>query len=174
MNRLYVRNGTGDLLSPKDVVCYLAVEYGYFTVKKAKADNIATLPAIGFVETPISGYSFGYIVLDGVLGGLDWSAYMGGTPLYVSPNSAGGLTNIPPADPNYIQQVGVVLDTSRIQIKIDSVQNPVSASPVAVHDSSKHSDSYLPNTAFNGLSKISVGTVEPVAPSAGDLWIDTN
>lgn len=27
---------------------------------------------------------------------------------------------------------------------------------------------------FSGLSKITVGTVEPTAPSEGDLWIDTN
>jgi hypothetical protein len=28
-------------------------------------------------------------------------------------------------------------------------------------------------TAFDGLSKITVGTVEPEAPSEGDLWVDT-
>ena len=32
----------------------------------------------------------------------------------------------------------------------------------------------LPATSFSGLAKITVGTVTPVAPSFGDLWIDTN
>lgn len=32
----------------------------------------------------------------------------------------------------------------------------------------------LPSTAFSGLAKITVGTVAPGSPSAGDLWVDTN
>jgi hypothetical protein len=32
----------------------------------------------------------------------------------------------------------------------------------------------LPGTAFSGLAKITVGTVAPGSPSAGDLWVDTN
>lgn len=32
----------------------------------------------------------------------------------------------------------------------------------------------LPTTAFDGLSKITVGTTQPSNPSVGDLWVDTN
>lgn len=32
----------------------------------------------------------------------------------------------------------------------------------------------LDDTQFDGLAKISVGTTTPVAPSTGDLWVDTN
>lgn len=35
-------------------------------------------------------------------------------------------------------------------------------------------DAKLDDTQFSGLLKISVGTATPVAPSVGDLWIDTN
>jgi hypothetical protein len=35
-------------------------------------------------------------------------------------------------------------------------------------------DLYAALLQFSGLSKITVGTVQPPAPSAGDLWIDTN
>jgi hypothetical protein len=30
------------------------------------------------------------------------------------------------------------------------------------------------DTQLVGLSKITVGTVAPTAPAAGDLWVDTN
>jgi hypothetical protein len=33
--------------------------------------------------------------------------------------------------------------------------------------------SYLPSTAFNGLTKITVSATAPGTPSAGDLWVDT-
>jgi len=32
----------------------------------------------------------------------------------------------------------------------------------------------LNGTQFSGLAKISVGTTEPVGPTTGDLWVDTN
>ncbi len=35
-------------------------------------------------------------------------------------------------------------------------------------------DNKLDDTQFSGLSKITVGTVAPVTPSTGDLWVDTN
>lgn len=34
-------------------------------------------------------------------------------------------------------------------------------------------DNKLDDTQFSGLSKITVGTVAPVAPATGDLWVDT-
>lgn len=33
---------------------------------------------------------------------------------------------------------------------------------------------FLPTTAYSGLTKITVSTIQPVAPSVGDLWIDSN
>lgn len=35
-------------------------------------------------------------------------------------------------------------------------------------------DNKLDDTQFSGVSKITVGTTTPVAPSTGDLWVDTN
>lgn len=35
-------------------------------------------------------------------------------------------------------------------------------------------DNKLDDTQFSGLTKITVGTSTPVAPSTGDLWVDTN
>ncbi len=37
-----------------------------------------------------------------------------------------------------------------------------------------HSHPYAPDTALSGVSKISVGTIQPSTPSVGDLWIDCN
>ncbi len=34
--------------------------------------------------------------------------------------------------------------------------------------------SQIAHLNFSGLAKITVGTVEPVTPGAGDLWVDTN
>ena len=35
-------------------------------------------------------------------------------------------------------------------------------------------DAKLDDTQFSGLAKITVGTVAPVGPATGDLWVDTN
>jgi len=35
-------------------------------------------------------------------------------------------------------------------------------------------DNKLDDTQFSGLTKITVGTVAPVGPATGDLWVDTN
>lgn len=35
-------------------------------------------------------------------------------------------------------------------------------------------DNKLDDTQFSGLLKLSVGTIAPVAPATGDLWVDTN
>lgn len=62
------------------------------------------------------------------------------------------------------------------------------ANPVTGHESTYNHGDYdthialtttahggvLPSTAFSGLAKISVGTITPGSPGAGDLWVDTN
>jgi hypothetical protein len=42
------------------------------------------------------------------------------------------------------------------------------------HNDSRGDLRYLRTTAFVGLSHIYVGPTPPVAPSAGDLWVDTS
>jgi hypothetical protein len=55
---------------------------------------------------------------------------------------------------------------AQIDTHIASTSNPHSVTAAQV--------GALATTAFSGVAKISVGTVAPVGPAIGDLWIDTN
>jgi len=78
-----------------------------------------------------------------------------------------------------------LLSTDRIVVKIYGVMVSSTATIHLYFDDntdarlempslSVDASNFIPSTAFDGLTKISVGTTTPVGPSVGDLWVDTN
>jgi predicted flap endonuclease-1-like 5' DNA nuclease len=67
------------------------------------------LPAEGILAETIANNAFGRMIQYGTLTSIDTSAYAAGDHLYVSPTVSGGLVNVRPVHPNYVQRVATVL-----------------------------------------------------------------
>lgn len=80
-------------------------------VSKAQANaNGAKMPAFGICTQTISNGSTGYIVTQGLITGINTSAFTSGDTLYVSATTAGELANVSPAgESNKIQNIGKVV-----------------------------------------------------------------
>lgn len=63
---------------------------------------------------------------------------------------------------------------ARTNIGFGNVDNTSDANKPVSTATQTALDNKLDDTQFNGVAKISVGTTTPVAPSTGDLWVDTN
>lgn len=73
----------------------------------AKADALATMPAIGIVQATVANNGFTRVMIKGRLSGLN-TPWANGTMLYVSSTVAGGYTNTFPPSPSIDQQIGIV------------------------------------------------------------------
>lgn len=77
-------------------------------VKLAKADDAATMPAIGVILDNVANNAFCRVMFHGQVDSLNTNAYAEGDLLYVDPSTAGTLTATEPAHPNLPQPVAVV------------------------------------------------------------------
>lgn len=80
-------------------------------VSKAQANaNGTKMPSFGICTQPISNGNTGYIVTQGLITGINTSAFTSGDTLYVSATTAGELANVSPAgESNKIQNIGKVV-----------------------------------------------------------------
>lgn len=83
---------------------------GEIHVEKAKSDAPGTMPALGIAESTITDAPGGAadVVLSGRITGLDTSMWNEMDSLYVSPTTAGALTNVKPIGPHFIQKIAEV------------------------------------------------------------------
>lgn len=108
-NVLVARNTTGSTLAAGTAVYISGTTGDAPQVTLARADSASTMPAIGILPNSISNNTFGLVFTQGVITGIDLSAYSAGDNVWVSPTSAGALTSTEPSHPNFHQQVGVVI-----------------------------------------------------------------
>jgi len=78
-------------------------------VALAKADSMATLPAVGIALDDMSVNAFGQIMKLGVLSSFNTSTYSTGNTLYVSTTTAGAFVATRPSYPSFVQRMGTVL-----------------------------------------------------------------
>lgn len=113
-----VINTTGSTILAGRVV-YIS---GSSTVKPlialARANAIATMPAIGITTASIANNQHGTVQFVGILQGVDTSAFAAGDRLYVSAATAGALTATAPVHPNISQAIAVVVTVSATAGKI--------------------------------------------------------
>jgi len=128
---------------------------------------------------------------------LSWAAAGGGTGDLLAANNLSDLANIATAKVNLSlvkADVGLsnvvnadttttanITDSANKRFLTDAQQTVVgNTSGTNTGDNATNTQysglaaSKLDTTAFSGLAKITVGTTTPVAPSIGDLWVDTN
>ena len=111
-NILIVRNVSGSTIAAGSVVYASGSTEGVAQISLARSDSENTMPVIGITPLAISNNSFGLIIINGQITGIDLSSFNDGDIIWVSPTVAGGLTSTEPSHPNLHQQVGVVLNAA--------------------------------------------------------------
>jgi hypothetical protein len=107
------RNTSGSLIAKGSVVRVVGVAGGFVGINLAQADSVANSEtAFGIVAENIADSSNGFVAINGMIHGLNTNAFTEGDILYLSTTSAGAITNVKPASPNYIVVVGYVAKKS--------------------------------------------------------------
>jgi hypothetical protein len=123
------RNTSGAPIAKARAVYYTGSTGNKPNFAMAKADSSATMPAVAITTIAVNDNNFAEIMIIGRLTGIDTSAWNEGDSLYVSPTTAGELTNVKPSFPNIIQWVGTVEVKSAtvgvVLVHIQSVETDV-------------------------------------------------
>jgi hypothetical protein len=120
-----VRNTTGATLT-KGTAVYISGATGQIpTVSKALATSDATsAQTLGLITADIANNSNGYVTITGLVANINTSAYTDGAQLYLSPTTAGTLTDTKPYAPQHLVYMAIVAHAHPTQGKlIVSVQN---------------------------------------------------
>jgi hypothetical protein len=105
-----VKNVSGDTINRGTLVYYNGAQGSKPTIAKAKADAEATSSGVvGFILDNILDNGDGFVVTEGIVTRVDTNLYAAGTTLFLSADTAGAYTNIPPTSPNHLTIVGKVL-----------------------------------------------------------------
>lgn len=106
----YVHNAEGAVITKGQVVYAYQASGDKMSVKLARADSDATsAKTIGLVyDASIGIGGEGYIIIQGVIEGIDTSAFSAGNTLYLSGSTYGGVTNVKPYAPTHLVYVGIV------------------------------------------------------------------
>jgi len=106
----YVHNAEGSVITKGQVVYAYQATGNKMSVKLARADADATsAKTIGMVyDSSIGIGADGYIIIQGVIEGVNTAAFSAGNTLYLSGTTFGGVTNVKPYAPTHMVYVGIV------------------------------------------------------------------
>lgn len=101
-----VNNASGSTIANGAAVKITGASGGLPTIALVQGTS-ADVP-IGLTTESIANGAIGYVTVNGIVHGLDTSAFSAGAVVYVSTSVAGGLTTTVPSAPNYRMRIGVV------------------------------------------------------------------
>lgn len=106
----YVHNSEGAVINKGQVVYAYEATGNKMSVKLARADSDATsAKTIGMVyDSSIGIGGDGYIIIQGVIEGINTAAFSAGDTLYLSGSMFGGVTDTKPYAPTHLVYVGIV------------------------------------------------------------------
>lgn len=109
---VYARNITGSTILDGKIVYITGAVSSRPTIALAQADAEATSKLIGVATHDIETATNGYVTVWGVVRGIDLSDFSDGDEVFLSAAVAGSLTATAPSAPNYVVEVGYVIDAS--------------------------------------------------------------
>jgi hypothetical protein len=184
-NIVRVRNQTGATI-PDGTVVYINGATGNTpTIAKAIATSFATADIIGVTTTSIANNGFGYVTINGLVNGLDTSAFAEGAAVFLSATTAGAYTATEPTRPNYSIQVGVILrsnpsvGTLLVSVQFISTETQHIIGTIPVDQGGTGQTSYtngqllIGNTTGNTLTKatLTAGTGVSVTNGTGSITL---
>ena len=123
-DRQFIRVKAAEAVSKGDVVYIFDVHNANVVkVKKARADSTSTMPAIGIMYETLALDAEGLAVVFGKANGIA-ANYTAGDTMYVSPTTAGALTDTKPTSGSHlIQNVGILMQAhaSNASVKVTGV-----------------------------------------------------
>ncbi len=176
------KNSTGSTLRKGTVVYINGASGGVPTFAKAKADSEATSSrTLGVILADISNLGEGYAVTLGDVDSLDTRTTAAnpftsdtlavGDQLYLSPTTAGYVTNVKPTAPNHIVYIGKVLNTGTHDGEIlYQIQNGYELEELHNVKNGATDGQYLKYIASSGLwepTTLSTGGVCGISNSSG-------
>jgi len=180
-----VRNQTGSTIDNGTVVYVNGATGNTPTIAKAIATSFSTADIIGVTTTDIANNGFGYVTINGLVNGLDTSAFSEGDAVFLSATTAGLYTTTEPVRPNYSIQVGVILrsnpsvGTLLVTIQIVSTESQHIIGTIATDQGGTGQTTYtdgqllIGNSTGNTLTKstLTASTGISVANGAGSVTI---
>ena len=147
-----VNNQTGSILTKGTVVYINGAQGQRPTVTKADySADTSSASVIGLVAADINDGENGYVVTQGILDGLDTSAYSAGTPLYLY--TGGTYSDNKPQAPDHDVRIGKVIVSNATTGSIYvSIQNGYELDEI--HDvriTSATTDDVLVRSSYNGI-----------------------
>lgn len=112
-NWIRVYNNSGSTITNGQVVYVSGKEdtEDRLTIDLAQADADSTSRVLGFATHDIENTTFGYVTQFGYVNNLDTSSFSDGEPIWLSPDTAGGITNVEPQSPNNTVFLGFISDS---------------------------------------------------------------
>ena len=114
----YVKNSTADTIKKGDVVTIRGVTNQSPDVVLALATTLSGSIITGVANQDIPPNTNGYIVTIGEVANYDTSRFAAGEDLFLSPLSAGKITNVLPTNPYFAVQVGVCMYSHPVNGKL--------------------------------------------------------
>lgn len=172
-SQVYVYNNTGGLLSDGYAVYVTGAYLGVPTIALAKADAFATSYVLGVItSSTIPDGTYGYVSTFGHVNYLDTSAWDVGDHLYLSPDTAGELTNEQPSAPNFDVRVARVMvkhgGAGKIFVNVKQESRLVDLSDVTI--TTPVLDEVL---RYNGLEWVNGAAVTSSASAGIEFFPDT-
>ena len=105
--KFIVVNKSGGTLNKGDVVYVSGAQGNRVAVKKALA-SVDSLSAntLGVIDETVANNGEGYCVAEGLVSGINTSAFTEGAALYLSASTAGAITQTKPTAPNHLVLIG--------------------------------------------------------------------
>lgn len=175
----YVHNSEGAVINKGQVVYAYQASGNKMSVKLARADSDATsAKTIGLVyDSSIGIGGEGYIIIQGVIEGLNTAAYSAGDTLYLSGTTYGAMTNTKPYAPTHLVYVGIVekanAGAGQIYVRcqngyeLDEIHNVDAFNP-------NNNDGIFYNTGTSLWEHKSIATVLGYTPASNAITISTS
>lgn len=172
-------NGSGATVPAFKAVYIIAGAGDVPSIGLAKSNDLDTMPAVGISLQSIENGAYGRIMQVGLIENINWSVTPEGSPIYVSPTTAGDYTVTAPVFPNYAQEIGNCFITGaagQMQVRmgalqtipldqryvtIDTISNPTAPAINTLWD-------YTASTGFTG--RVTGGTISNCTATP-DSWI---
>jgi hypothetical protein len=105
--KFIVVNKSGGTLNKGEVVYVSGAQGNRVAVKKAlaSADSLSA-NTLGVMDETVADNGEGYCIAEGLVSGINTSAFTEGAALYLSPTTAGAITQTKPTAPNHLVLIG--------------------------------------------------------------------